>query len=47
LQRSTSRSIHFTASDLEGSASGVVTVAVNKKKKQAAVDDGALYDSTN
>ncbi|MFT7542020.1 MAG: hypothetical protein ACI9K5_002997 [Gammaproteobacteria bacterium] len=38
--------IHFTASDYEGSASGVVTVSVPHKKKQAAVDGGELYDST-
>lgn len=39
--------IHFTASDLEDSASGVVTVSVNQKKKVAAIDDGELHDSTN
>ena len=39
--------IHFTAADLEGSASGVVTVTVPQKKKSTAVDDGQLYDSTN
>ena len=39
--------IHFTASDFEGSASGVVTVSVPKSKKtDAAVDGGELYDST-
>jgi hypothetical protein len=39
--------IHFTASDLEGSASGVVTVGVSHKKKTAAIDDGELHDSTH
>ncbi|MFT7540670.1 MAG: chitinase, partial [Gammaproteobacteria bacterium] len=39
--------IHFTASDYEGSASGVVTVTVPKKKKQAAQDEGELYSSAN
>ena len=38
--------VRFTASDLEGSASGVVTVSVPKKKKSVAVDGGELYDST-
>lgn len=38
--------IHFTASDLEGSASGVVTVCVQRDKKSVAVDGGELYDST-
>lgn len=38
--------IHFTASDPEGSVTGVVTVSVPKSKKGVAVDDGALYDST-
>jgi chitinase len=38
--------IHFTASDLEGSASGVVTVSVPKKKKATAIDGGELFDST-
>ncbi|MGK0189660.1 MAG: hypothetical protein ACI9R3_005477 [Verrucomicrobiales bacterium] len=38
--------IHFTASDFEGSASGVVTVSVPKKKKAAAIDGGELFDST-
>ncbi|MGY8688473.1 MAG: hypothetical protein ACKVHP_12170 [Verrucomicrobiales bacterium] len=37
--------IHFTASDLEGSASGVVTVSV-PKKKATAIDGGELFDST-
>lgn len=39
--------IHFTASDPEGSASGVVTVCVPKKKKVPAIDGGQLHDSTN
>ena len=39
--------IHFTASDLEGSASGVVTVSVPHKRKSTAFDGGELYDSTN
>jgi len=38
--------IHFTASDLEGSASGVVTVCVPHDRKSIAVDGGQLYDST-
>ena len=38
--------IHFTASDLEGSASGVVTVSVPHKKKETATDGGELFDST-
>lgn len=38
--------IHFTASDLEGSASGVITVSVPHKKKSTAGDGGELYDST-
>lgn len=39
--------IHFTASDLEGSSSGSVTVSVPKKKKSTAVDSGQAHDSTN
>jgi hypothetical protein len=39
--------IHFTASDFEGSASGVVNVSVPVNKKgDAAIDGGELYDST-
>jgi K319-like protein len=38
--------IHFTASDFEGSASGVVNVSVPQNKKDTAIDDGELYDST-
>lgn len=38
--------IHFTASDLEGSASGVVKVVVPHSAKKPAVDGGELYDST-
>jgi hypothetical protein len=39
--------IHFTASDFEGNASGVVNVSVPvNKKTDTAVDDGELYDST-
>jgi hypothetical protein len=38
--------IHFTASDLEGSASGVVTVCVPHQKGRVAVDGGELFDST-
>jgi cysteine-rich repeat protein len=37
--------VHFTASDLEGSASGVVTVCVPRDRKSVAVDGGELYDS--
>lgn len=39
--------IHFTASDFEGSTSGVVNVIVPlNKKTDGAVDGGELYDST-
>ena len=38
--------IHFTASDPEGSASGVVTVTVPHSKKAPAIDGGELYNST-
>ena len=38
--------IHFTALDLEESASGAVTVSVPKKKKDIAIDGGELFDST-
>ena len=39
--------IHFTASDLEGSVSGVVTVCVpHDKKGDIAIDGGELFDST-
>lgn len=39
--------IHFTASDFEGSASGVVNVIVPlNKKTDGAIDGGELYDST-
>jgi hypothetical protein len=38
--------IHFKASDLEGSASGVVKVTVPHSKKAPAIDGGELYDST-
>ena len=39
--------IYFTASDLEGSSSGVVTVSVPHQNKTAAIDGGPLFDSTN
>lgn len=39
--------IYFTASDLEGSVSGVVTVSVPHQIKTAAIDGGPLFDSTN
>jgi K319L-like, PKD domain len=39
--------IHFTASDFEGSASGVVTVGVPHNKKSVAIDGGEFFDSTN
>ncbi|MBI4888558.1 MAG: hypothetical protein HY824_15790 [Acidobacteria bacterium] len=39
--------VHFTASDLEGSASGVVNVCVQQDRKKPAVDGGELFDSTN
>jgi len=39
--------IHFTASDFEGSASGMVIVIVpHDKKSDSAIDGGELYDST-
>ena len=39
--------IHFTASDLEGSVSGVVTVCVpHDKATDIAIDGGELFDST-
>jgi len=39
--------VHFTATDFEGSASGVVKVVVShNKKNDAVVDGGELYDST-
>jgi cysteine-rich repeat protein len=38
--------IYFTASDFEGSDSGVVEVCVRNKKNDIAIDDGELYDST-
>ena len=38
--------IHFIASDLEGSVSGVVTVSVPQQKKELAIDGGELYSST-
>lgn len=38
--------ISFTASDLEGSDSGVVDVCVQHNKKKEAVDSGDSYDST-
>ena len=39
--------ISFTASDLEGSASGVVKVAVPHSKKKPAIDSLSIFDSTN
>jgi len=39
--------IHFTASDFEGSASGMVKVSVPCGKKSGiAIDGGEVYDST-
>ncbi|MDH4067090.1 MAG: PKD domain-containing protein, partial [Acidobacteriota bacterium] len=38
--------IHFTASDYEGSTSGVVTVSVPHSPKKPVVDGGELYPST-
>lgn len=39
--------VHFTASDFEGSASGVVKVTVPlNKKNDNVIDGGELYDST-
>jgi chitinase len=37
--------IHFTASDLEGNASGVVTVCVPRDRKSIAIDGGEVYFS--
>jgi hypothetical protein len=39
--------IHFVASDPEGEAEGVVTVAVPHQKISATVDGGGLHDSTH
>jgi hypothetical protein len=39
--------VHFTASDLEGSASGVVTVCVPHDRNKSAIDGGELFDSTH
>lgn len=39
--------ISFTASDLEGSASGVVNVNVPHSPKKPAIDSGQLFNSTN
>ena len=39
--------VHFTAADLEGSNSGVVTVCVQHDRKKPAIDGGELFDSTN
>lgn len=39
--------VHFTASDLEGSASGVVEVCVPHSRRSDAIDGGELYDSTD
>lgn len=38
--------IHFTASDLEGSSAGVVTVTVPHSKRGTAVESGMTFDST-
>jgi hypothetical protein len=38
--------VHFTASDLEGSASGVVSVCVQHDRNKSAIDGGELFDST-
>jgi hypothetical protein len=39
--------IHFTGSDYEGSASGVVNVCVPHSKNSGGIDGGELFDSTN
>jgi chitinase len=39
--------IHFTASDFEGSASGKVNVCVPHSVKSGAINGGELYNSTN
>jgi chitinase len=38
--------ISFIASDLEGSASGAVTVCVPHSVKKPAIDNGQIYNST-
>lgn len=38
--------VHFTASNVEGSASGMVKVSVPRDKKSMVVDGGGLYNST-
>jgi hypothetical protein len=39
--------IHFTATTVGGTASGVVTVIVPHDKKHPVIDTGELYDSTH
>ena len=39
--------VHFTAADLEGSASGAVNVCVPHNRKSVVIDGGELYLSTN
>jgi PKD domain len=39
--------VYFTASDLEGSTSGVVKVSVPQSVKRIAIDGGQVFDSTN
>ena len=39
--------VMFTASDLEGSVNGAVTVCVQHDRNKPAIDGGDLFDSTN
>ncbi len=39
--------IYFTASDIEGSSSGVVVVKVPHSVKKTAIDSGSIFDSTH
>ena len=39
--------VHFTAADLEGSSSGVVSVSVPHSVKSVVIDGGELFDSTH
>ena len=38
--------VYFTASDLEGSSSGVVLVKVPHSAKRPAIDSGGVFEST-
>jgi chitinase len=39
--------VHFTASDLGGSASGMVTVCVPHDRNTSPIDGGELFESTD